>query len=53
MCYCIARANCVVVAVVVPSFYIQGGRGYKEVLRVGYNCNPNMTLSLVFSNYKI
>jgi hypothetical protein len=36
-----------------PSFYIQGDMGYKESPVVGYNYSPSMTLSLVFSNYKI
>jgi hypothetical protein len=36
-----------------PSFYIQGGRGYKESPLIGYNCSPSRTLSLVFPNYKI
>jgi hypothetical protein len=30
-----------------PSFYIQGGRGYKEGNRVGYNMIPIRTLSLL------
>jgi hypothetical protein len=30
-----------------PSFYIQGGQGYKEGNRVGYNMIPIMTLSLL------
>jgi hypothetical protein len=29
-----------------PFFYIQGGRGYKEDNRVGYNMIPIRTLSL-------
>jgi hypothetical protein len=36
-----------------PSFYIQGGRGYKKSPRVDYNCCLSRTLSLVFPNYKI
>jgi hypothetical protein len=43
----------VLLGVPLPSFYIQGDRGYKKNPRVGYNCNPIMTLSLVFPNYKI
>jgi hypothetical protein len=30
-----------------PSFYIQGGRGYKEGNRVNYNMISIMTLSLL------
>jgi hypothetical protein len=30
-----------------PSFYIQGGRGYKEDKQVGYNMIPIRTLSLL------
>jgi hypothetical protein len=30
-----------------PSFYIQGGRGYKKGNRVGYNMIPIRTLSLL------
>jgi hypothetical protein len=30
-----------------PSFYIQGGRGYKEGNRVGYDMIPIRTLSLL------
>jgi Trk-type K+ transport system membrane component len=30
-----------------PSFYIQGGRGYKKIDRVSYNMIPIMTLSLL------
>jgi hypothetical protein len=30
-----------------PSFYIQGGRGYREGNRVGYNMISSMTLSLL------
>jgi hypothetical protein len=30
-----------------PSFYIQGGRGYKEGNRVSYNMIPIRTLSLL------
>jgi hypothetical protein len=58
MCSYIAHENCVVLVVVIwevllPSFYIQGGRGYKESPRVAYNHSPSKTLSLVFPNYKI
>jgi hypothetical protein len=27
------------------------GTGYKESPLASYNCNPNMTLSLIFPNY--
>jgi hypothetical protein len=30
-----------------PSFYIQGGRGYKKGNRIGYNMIAIMTLSLL------
>jgi hypothetical protein len=43
----------VVRGVPLPSFYIQGRRGYKESHRVPYNCSPSKTLSLVFPSYKI
>jgi hypothetical protein len=31
-----------------PSYYVQGGEGYKEGSRVGYNMIPIRTLSLLF-----
>jgi hypothetical protein len=37
----------VVWGVPLPSFYIQGGRGYKEGNRGGYNMIPIRTLSLL------
>jgi hypothetical protein len=43
----------VLLGVPLPSFYIQGGRGYNESPRVSYNCSPSRTLSLAFPNYKI
>jgi hypothetical protein len=52
MCSYIAHGNCVVcvcyfLRCLYPSFYIQGGRGYKEVNRVGYNMISIRTLSLL------
>jgi hypothetical protein len=38
--------------VVVGGFFWEGGKGYKKSHRIGYNCSPSRTLSLVFPNYK-
>jgi hypothetical protein len=52
MCSCIGDGNWYCVSsspfgCLYPSFYIQGGRGYKEGNRVGYNMIPIRTLSLL------
>jgi hypothetical protein len=52
MCSCIAHGNWCCVVVVLwgslhPPFYIQGGQGYKEGNRVGYNMISIRTLSLL------
>jgi hypothetical protein len=44
---------CLSFGVPLPYIYVQGGRGCKESLRVGYNYSPSRTLFLVCPNYKI
>jgi hypothetical protein len=38
---------CVLLECLYPSFYMQGGRGYKERNQVSYNMIPIKTLSLL------